>query len=697
MGLDADEFRLFHLELRSPDNELKWGKIPVGTVQNFKLDEAPPYRAISYVCGDPYTHESWDKQPISLDPGAGEARPPKLDAEIICDGKRFLVYGNLYNALEQFVELGIHGWVWVDVICINQDDAAERAKQVLLMGKIYSVAGEVLVWLGHEISETRDALLVVTDVISAIHQAVERGTVELETLAASIPFDPDMLMDSAIEDLPDKLLAFGRFCKMCRWFDRMRIIQEFALAKHCRMFCGAAETQWSSWDKIISFLFRYSVTQVISALMEIQTPGNGWHWIDAVLRLYRVGGVSKYLLSVQFLHMPPALNAREGSEAWHSARFFIYAYRFLQFCCCASCSDGRDKLHSIFGIVEKCLGYSIAPYVQPDYENDVGKVYTNFATKVLQETQSADLLAYAGQSLIPTTPGLPSWVPDWRTRSLRDAVVWPYMIQNLRLEATSGLFLPSQLDISDGLLRCSGVQFDTVREVHSTIVKMFDSPIPALEFALKIPPYISRRRRLEVLWRTCILDVTGQHGTPAPGWHEKGFLGTLAFSSLAQPIIADELDENKSKNDLDKILELLRAFEKSTDEDCIFDEQQAKDHLDRVLSLRSSGVAPPDMAALSRELDQATHLYVSAMSVAIGRSLFLTQQRSLLGLGVDGMREGDQIWLLADAGAPFILRPTETKDHFRLIGDCFILDHMNGEIARGEPELKDKVQIIKIV
>lgn len=38
--------------------------------------------------------------------------------------------------------------VWVDAVCINQQDIAERNAQVSLMGEIYSQASQVLVWLG---------------------------------------------------------------------------------------------------------------------------------------------------------------------------------------------------------------------------------------------------------------------------------------------------------------------------------------------------------------------------------------------------------------------------------------------------------------------------------------------------------------------------------------------------------------------
>jgi hypothetical protein len=40
--------------------------------------------------------------------------------------------------------------IWVDVLCINQQDPTERGLQVMRMGLIYSRAIMVLAWLGPE-------------------------------------------------------------------------------------------------------------------------------------------------------------------------------------------------------------------------------------------------------------------------------------------------------------------------------------------------------------------------------------------------------------------------------------------------------------------------------------------------------------------------------------------------------------------
>lgn len=69
---------------------------------------------------------------------------------------------NLHNAL---LHLRFHPTVnpssrllWVDRICINQDDDKERASQVLFMRFIYRRCRRVLVWLGQEDQYTKDAL-----------------------------------------------------------------------------------------------------------------------------------------------------------------------------------------------------------------------------------------------------------------------------------------------------------------------------------------------------------------------------------------------------------------------------------------------------------------------------------------------------------------------------------------------------------
>jgi hypothetical protein len=47
--------------------------------------------------------------------------------------------------------------MWIDAICINQADLAERAVQVLHMRAIYHLAERVVAWLGEETEKTKSA------------------------------------------------------------------------------------------------------------------------------------------------------------------------------------------------------------------------------------------------------------------------------------------------------------------------------------------------------------------------------------------------------------------------------------------------------------------------------------------------------------------------------------------------------------
>lgn len=55
---------------------------------------------------------------------------------------------NLYSALKKLRHRQESHLLWIDLLCIKQNDLPERAQQVELMGEIYSSAHRVYVWLG---------------------------------------------------------------------------------------------------------------------------------------------------------------------------------------------------------------------------------------------------------------------------------------------------------------------------------------------------------------------------------------------------------------------------------------------------------------------------------------------------------------------------------------------------------------------
>ncbi|KAH8702916.1 heterokaryon incompatibility protein-domain-containing protein, partial [Phaeosphaeriaceae sp. PMI808] len=67
---------------------------------------------------------------------------------IECNKRPFQVTNNLYSALQHLRYKDKERILWIDAICINQEDWNERSAQVVIMRNIYQRAERVLVWLG---------------------------------------------------------------------------------------------------------------------------------------------------------------------------------------------------------------------------------------------------------------------------------------------------------------------------------------------------------------------------------------------------------------------------------------------------------------------------------------------------------------------------------------------------------------------
>jgi len=118
---DREQIRLLELAPGGPDDEL------IATLSTASLESSPPYEALSYVWGDMTTPRSIRLQSSS-----------------------FAITKNLEVALRGLRKVDQARTLWVDAICIDQDDLLERQAQVQLMKRIYSRSSRVLTWLGEE-------------------------------------------------------------------------------------------------------------------------------------------------------------------------------------------------------------------------------------------------------------------------------------------------------------------------------------------------------------------------------------------------------------------------------------------------------------------------------------------------------------------------------------------------------------------
>lgn len=148
LSKDPDEIRLLWLMPSSTSGGLEIEII------NVSFSAPPAYEALSYAWGSserPYRatvrtssdtpHRTQLTQPFSNEEGAS-VQPAQ--------SSYLAISHNLSIALQHITLSEQPRCLWIDAICINQDDIPERSEQVKKMASIYSRAQQVILWLGEE-------------------------------------------------------------------------------------------------------------------------------------------------------------------------------------------------------------------------------------------------------------------------------------------------------------------------------------------------------------------------------------------------------------------------------------------------------------------------------------------------------------------------------------------------------------------
>ncbi|KAI0142238.1 heterokaryon incompatibility protein-domain-containing protein [Xylariaceae sp. FL1272] len=205
-ALPKDHIRLLKLEGFTGKGA---NKLPAFSIHVISIHAQPKYSALSYVWGvNTASHE------------------------IALDYRPVLVGQNLYNfcfyLTQEFWEYGppdIWNYIWVDALCIDQNNLMERNQQVAMMDTIYSNAVVVIVWLG----ELRP------DEIAMSRLSGEERERELQRRRE----EPLM---NGLQDSP--------------YWARRWTVQEFILAKQVHFFCFDDLGQSRDWlgDEVLAQL-----------------------------------------------------------------------------------------------------------------------------------------------------------------------------------------------------------------------------------------------------------------------------------------------------------------------------------------------------------------------------------------------------------------------------------------------------------
>lgn len=77
---------------------------------------------------------------------------------IKANGRFVLPREKLWQALRHLRQPDSTGILWIDALCINQNESLERNHQVSQMGKIYAKSTDVVAWLGLSDASSRLAM-----------------------------------------------------------------------------------------------------------------------------------------------------------------------------------------------------------------------------------------------------------------------------------------------------------------------------------------------------------------------------------------------------------------------------------------------------------------------------------------------------------------------------------------------------------
>lgn len=181
------------------------------------LSSKAKYEALSYAWGD-----ETNKRTIYI-----EDRP-------------FQVTSNLFGALKECRYSGRRPRVlWVDAVCINQRDIAEKNVQVQNMATVYQRASRVLVWLG-PISNTSAMFWEVLDLYRTKRNLWQAEHPDHDQSQFFMPLH-----------LPAQArLAVHKFLSRS-WFGRAWVIQEVVLAKSAIIRCGHREIDWETFSYFV--------------------------------------------------------------------------------------------------------------------------------------------------------------------------------------------------------------------------------------------------------------------------------------------------------------------------------------------------------------------------------------------------------------------------------------------------------------
>lgn len=630
------------------------------TLIEVDLSTDPAYEALSY---------TW-----AIDSDISGPQTETSKRPIICNDATLDVFKNLHNALAQLQELG---WtskpVWIDAICINQEDDVEKSVQVNMMGAIFRGASRVVVWLGQSSLATSLAL----------KKALPYFTDEDPPGATATARSSSTTMALVATQALAWLLSRG-------WFARVWTLQEAVLAREVVYLVGA---QPVPLDRLVQLDYLNAVGVMDSLFAPVLTRIAGLVFTRAAHELVGGGGACTLEMAVK--------------EARHRRA-----------------KDGRDKLFGVLSLCQ-CQGSGDAGGLAADYQKPVQEVYRECAAALLRSKNTGIfLLSLVGQIRYGCevdyafhsryiklfkpedgfVAGIPSWVPDL------SAPARPSPLRDLsKLDFSAALSVEPSFSITGDkgtVLQLKAAALDVITSTGDCHSRRLVQPIWRL---LRIPSELAGSPKdtylptgepvVSAFWRTLVAgakhadddeetELTDEHfsewfavfadqsSTLAEGTMRKAILQESDGDDLDLAVEPDErrrpdyrrvLTNDKNARLMDRYkIQTVRRFLASFDSPAFgFREMIRRRH-----------EAKNAFASLDDDDSIFKAVYEKFYT---DRRIFATQN-GYMGTAPWTAKNGDVIMLVAGAYVPYVFRPSEEKKgSWELVGEAYCHGLMFGK------------------
>lgn len=552
--------------------------------------------------------------------------------------------------------------VWIDGICINQDDLTERSHQVTLMGHIFSGAFNVLIWLGESDKYTATAFEALHD-IHQRHLSEQKPAIQADELTFGSQSEQDSVIVTRLngmappghKDVKQEMDKWATIRTVSErpWFCRAWTFQEACLSPNTNMRCGHHEIPWMVFVSAALYLNAHGMSGVFGTKAD-----------TIALAYFAAANPSRQVPSLStVLPLTRSLKA----------------------------TDPRDKVFSLLGMVDKAG----LPPVPTSYHLPPAIVYSAVAkATIVQERGLSVLSSVCGPS---PDRSLPSWVPDWRLprgTAMFHGYDWPSPshLYEINKGAPFENTILTDLGVDTRVLPVRAARIDSiVRVLKPTSLLRHLKKAPLSRSLLSESRLNAWLHKLEkILNRICAklrLDTYSDYGPKEAPLSPKRDSGEPGRVSVPEALLKTLTAERGGVGE--EVLEWSRKF--GTLLNASFVKNEWRWWWPKALGL---GGDSRDVASPLMELELSVKLLATAMLTFLTGRVIFTTSTGLIGIVCSGARVRDEVWNIVGGYVPFVLRQAGPGDRpgvgaaerrLTLVGEAYVHGIMRGGLWQCEP------------